>query len=91
MRTLRTWLLRAAGLFHKERRDRELADEIESNLRMHIDDNVRAGMTPAEAQRQALLKFGSVESAKESYREQRGVPLLETMWHGPLVCALVRC
>jgi len=80
MRTLRTWFSRAAGLFHKERRDRELSDEIESNLRLHIDDNVRAGMTPAEAQRQASLKFGSVESAKESYREQRGIPLLETMW-----------
>ncbi|MGD0620157.1 MAG: permease prefix domain 1-containing protein, partial [Bryobacteraceae bacterium] len=51
MRTLRTWFSRAAGLFHKERRDRELSDEIESNLRLHIDDNVRAGMTPAEAQR----------------------------------------
>jgi len=80
MRTLRAWFLRAAGLFHKERRDRELADEIESNLRMHIDDNVRAGMTPAEAQRQAMLKFGSVESAKESYRDQRGIPLLESLW-----------
>ena len=80
MRTLRAWLLRAAGLFHKEQRDRELADEIESNLRMHIDDNVRAGMTPAEAQRQALLKFGGVESTKESYREQRGIPMLETLW-----------
>src|ERR1700733_1455398 len=80
MRTLRAWLLRAAGLFQKEQRDRELADEIESNLRMHIDDNVRAGMTPAEAQRQALLKFGGVESTKESYREQRGIPMLETLW-----------
>ncbi|MFZ0085791.1 MAG: ABC transporter permease [Candidatus Acidiferrales bacterium] len=80
MRILRAWFSRAAGLFHKERRDRELADEIESNLRMHIDDNVRAGMRPAEARRQALLKFGSVESAKESYREQRGIPLLETLW-----------
>ena len=80
MRTLRAWFSRAAGLFQKERRDRELADEIESNLRMHIDDNVRAGMTPAEARRQALLKFGSVESAKESYRDQRGIPLLETLW-----------
>ncbi len=80
MRTLRAWFLRAAGLFHNERRDRELADEIESSLRMHIDDNLRAGMTPAEAQRQAMLKFGSVESAKESYRDQRGIPLLETLW-----------
>lgn len=80
MRMLRAWLSRIAGLFHKERRDRELADEIESNLQMHIEDNVRDGMTPEEARRQALLKFGGVESAKESCRDRRGIPVLEAMW-----------
>ncbi|MGH9734815.1 MAG: ADOP family duplicated permease [Candidatus Acidiferrales bacterium] len=80
LRTLRTWLLRFAGLFAKQRRDRELDAEIESNLQSHIDDNLRAGMTPAEARRQALLKFGGVESAKESYRDRRGIPFLESSW-----------
>jgi hypothetical protein len=51
MRTLRAWLLRVAGLFHKERRDHELTDEIESNLQLQIEDHVRAGMTPGEARR----------------------------------------
>ncbi|MGH9734816.1 MAG: ADOP family duplicated permease [Candidatus Acidiferrales bacterium] len=80
IRLFRAWLLRLAGLFRKHRRDRELDAEIESNLALHIDDNLRAGMTPAEARRQALLKFGSVESAKESYRDRRGIPFLETTW-----------
>ncbi len=80
MKALRVWMLRIAGLFGKERRDRELADEIESNIQLHIEDNLRAGMTPKEARRQALLKFGGIESAKESYRERRGIPLLETLW-----------
>ena len=80
MRTVRAWVLRVAGLFGKERRDRELADEIESNLELHIEENVRAGMTPAEARRHARLKFGGVESAKERYRERRGIPILETLW-----------
>ena len=58
---LRGLLLRCGGLFHKEGRDRELADEIESHLEMHIEDNLRAGMAPQEARRQALLKLGGIE------------------------------
>ncbi len=77
LRQIRAWFLRCAGLFRKERRDRELAEEIEVNLQLHIEDNLRRGMTPAEARRQALLKFGGVESAKESYRDRRGIPFLE--------------
>jgi len=46
MRRLRVWFLRLAGLFNKERRDRELAEEIESHLAMHMEDNLRRGMTP---------------------------------------------
>ena len=42
MRRLRAWCLRFAGLFHKERRDRELAEELESHLQMHIEDNLRS-------------------------------------------------
>ena len=79
MRRLRAWLLRLAGVFDKANKDRELAEEIESHLQLHIDDGIRAGMTPQEARRQALLKFGPVESVKESYRDRRGVPALETL------------
>jgi predicted permease len=80
MRPLRAWLLRLGGLFHRRRRDSELADELESHLAMHVEDNVRAGMSPEEARRAALLKLGGVEQTKESYRERRGLPLLETLW-----------
>jgi hypothetical protein len=79
MRRLRAWCLRFAALFHKERRDRELTEELESHLQMHIEDNLRAGMNPAEARRQALIKLGGIEEAKEQYREQRGIPALETL------------
>jgi putative ABC transport system permease protein len=77
MRPLRAWLLRLGGLFQKRRRDRELADELESHLAMHIEDNVRAGMTAEEARRAALLKLGGVEQTKEAYRDQRGFPFVE--------------
>src|SRR5580704_10445958 len=77
MRWLRAWRFRFAGLFHKEQRDRELAAELESHVQMHIEDNLRSGMNPAEARRQAIIKLGGVEQAKEQYREQRGIPALE--------------
>src|SRR5207247_1012909 len=80
MRKLRELILRFGGLFNKQRRDRELDDEIESHLQMHIEDNLRAGMTPDEARRQAMIKLGGIDSTKEAYRDQRGLPALETLW-----------
>jgi len=79
MKTLRAWLLRVAGLFTGRRREREFAAEMESNLQMHIDDNVRAGMPPAEARRQALVRFGGADAARDAYRRQSGLPFLETL------------
>src|SRR6266516_1276466 len=80
MRRLRSWILRFGGLFNKQRKDRDLDDEIESHLQLHIEDNLRLGMTPEEARREALIKLGGVESTKEAYRQQRGLPMLETLW-----------
>ena len=75
-RQLRGLLVRAAGLFGRARRDRELAEELESHLRMHVEDNLRAGMEPREARRQALVKLGGVAQTAEEYRRQRGLPLI---------------
>jgi predicted permease len=83
MRRVRAWIVRMAGvfgnLFGRARRDRELAAELESHLQMHIEDNVRAGMTPQEARRRAIIKLGGVESTKESYRERRSIPVIEIL------------
>ncbi|MGC1414364.1 MAG: ABC transporter permease [Candidatus Acidiferrum sp.] len=78
MRQLRAWFTRLGGLFGKERRERELSVEMESHLKMHVEDNLRAGMTPEQARREALLKLGGVEQTKEEYRARRGLPFLET-------------
>jgi predicted permease len=78
MRRLRAWFLRFAGLFLRAPRERELADELESHLQLHIEDNLRRGMSPAQARREAIMKLGGVEQTKENYRERRGLPILET-------------
>src|SRR5580658_8185581 len=79
MRRFRGWIMRLGGLFNKGRKDRELQDELEGHILMHTEDNLRSGMTPEEARRQAMIKFGGVESTKEAIREQRGVPWLENL------------
>ncbi|HKG59361.1 MAG TPA: ABC transporter permease [Pyrinomonadaceae bacterium] len=75
---LRAWLLRFKGLFLKDARERDLADELESHLQMHIDDNIRAGMSPQEARRVAVMKLGGVDQTKEAYRDRAGIPFLES-------------
>lgn len=79
MRRLKAWLVRFRGLFGKTRRDREFQQELESNLEMHIADNMRSGMTAKEARRNALIRIGGVESTKQQYRERRGLPAIETL------------
>ena len=44
---------------------------------MHIDDNIRAGMTPEEARRQALGRLGGIEQTKERYRDRASLPWLD--------------
>jgi hypothetical protein len=78
MGRFRGWAWRAAGLFSGARSDRDLAEEIEAHLRMHAEDYERAGLTPEEARRQAILAFGGVTRTTEQYRERRGVPLIDT-------------
>ena len=79
MRHLRAWLLRFKGLFVKDARDREIADELESHLQMHIDDNIRAGMSPQEAKRVAVMKLGGVDQTKEACRDRATIPFLESV------------
>lgn len=77
MRRLRAWFSKLGELFSKRRREQELSAELDSHVQLHIDDNLRAGMSPAEARREAIMKLGGLEQTKEQYRERRGLPLLE--------------
>ncbi len=80
MRRLRAAIARLIGLVSRERRERAFDDELDSHLQLHIDDNLRAGMSAEEARRRALLKLGGVESTRQAYRERSSVPLLEHSW-----------
>ena len=79
MRQLRAWFLRLGGLFDSAHREKDLAAEMASHLQMHIEDNLREGMSAAEARRQAMIKLGGVEQTKENCRDRRGLPFLEVL------------
>lgn len=57
--------------------DGDLAAELESHIQLLTEEYVRRGMAPEEAHRRARIKFGNVESMKERYRDQRGLPVVE--------------
>ena len=79
MRRLRAALQRLLGLLGFGRRDEDLSSELESHLQMHVEDNVRAGMTPEQARRRALLDLGGVEPVKEAMRDRRSIPMIESL------------
>src|SRR5881396_11767 len=73
-----TLLHRIAALFRRRRLEKDLDDELRSHLEMAIELNARKGMSPADARREALRSFGGLEQTKEIYRDQRGLPMIET-------------
>jgi predicted permease len=76
LKTIRAWL---RALFRKRKLDAEMDDEIRSHVEMQMQENLEAGMAPDEARYAALRQFESVESTKESCREQRGFHGAETL------------
>src|SRR5580658_2766531 len=79
MRALRRFCKRLISPATKRRDEERLRAEIEEHLDLLTAEHIRAGLPPAEARRRAALKFGAVEAIKESYREQRGLPFVETL------------
>src|SRR6266581_3871003 len=79
--TFRSIVQRLTALFRRRRLEDDLDDELRSHLEMSAELNLRQGcMSPADARREALRSFGGVEQTKEIYREQRGLPMIETTW-----------
>jgi len=72
------FLNRLAALFRWRRLEDDLDAELRSHLEIAIERNLRRGMGPEQARREALLDLGGVEQTKEIYREHRGLPMIET-------------
>jgi len=76
----RTFFFRLRGMFGKPRVEQELETELQAHLALLTEENIRKGMNPAEAGYAARREFGGFERTKDTYRDQRGLPFLETFF-----------
>src|SRR5215813_9263829 len=67
------------ALLQKDKVERDMDKELRFHLEMEIEGNVKRGMSPAEARRQALMSFGGIEKFKEECREVRGAPFIDSL------------
>jgi hypothetical protein len=71
MRALKRLLARVGNFAMRRSGEQRLREEIEEHLALQIEENIRAGLSPVEARRQAMLKLGSVEVIRESYHMKK--------------------
>ena len=79
IRSLRRAWSRLRGSLFRPTDDGDLAEEFESHIQLLAEEYIRRGMPATEARRRARLQFGSIESTKESYRDQRGLPAIDLL------------
>src|SRR5579862_1680916 len=79
MDSFRRALNRLRSFFRKEPLDQDLNAEMASHLEFAIEENLKKGMSHEEARRQALVRFGGVDQARQQHRETRGLPTLDIL------------
>ncbi len=79
MKVLRRLLIRLSNLVTRQSAGQRLQEEIAEHLAFQTEENVRAGMPPAEARRQAALKLGSAEAIREHHHAEQSLPLIENL------------
>jgi macrolide transport system ATP-binding/permease protein len=65
------------SLFHREKAELELSDELQFHLQKQVEEYVAQGMDAQEARYAALRSLGGVEQVKEECREARPMNLIE--------------
>ena len=77
MKSLRRFFTRIFNSAARRTQDERLHEEVEHHIALQTEENLRAGLSPVEARRQAMLKFGGVEAMKQDYRAERGLLFVE--------------
>jgi putative ABC transport system permease protein len=78
MDLLRTFISRSTALLSKRKLDRELDEELLAHIELATEENLRRGMSDAEARTAALRAFGGLTQTRENYRMERRLPFVET-------------
>src|SRR3954470_10263501 len=79
MDSLRTFFHRLVGSFRKNRAGSEVQQELQSHFELLMEENIRKGMDPANARREARLAHGGETQITEAYRHQAGLPFVEVL------------
>ncbi|HYL85727.1 MAG TPA: ABC transporter permease [Candidatus Angelobacter sp.] len=79
MNSLRRFLTRLFNTAASRAQDERLREEIAEHIALQTEENLRAGLSPVEARRQAMLKFGGVEAVKQDYRTELGLLFIENL------------
>jgi putative ABC transport system permease protein len=77
MKFLRRFFIRLSNFATGRRADQRLQEEMAEHLALQTEENLRAGMSPAEARRQAALKLGAAQAIREHHHAEQGLPLAE--------------
>jgi predicted permease len=79
MKALRRFCTRLFNAVARREEEERVREEVAEHIALQTEENLRAGLSPIEARRQAMLKFGGVEAMKQDYRAERGLPFLENL------------
>ncbi len=80
MNWLRVLTHRLGAVLAHGRMDRNLDDELRAHLELLVEQNMQGGMTGDAARRAARQELGGADQIKESVHDQRGLPLLESIF-----------
>ena len=75
MKFLRRFFIRLSNFATGRRADQRLREEMAEHLALQTEENLRAGMSPAEARRQAALKLGAAQAIREQHHAEQSLPL----------------
>jgi len=76
---LRMAWLRCSAALSRERLDREFDEELTTHLELLIDEGLSRGLAAADARRLALQRLGRPDVLRETYREQRGIDMVDKL------------
>jgi predicted permease len=76
---LRRFFTRLSNFAAGRRADQRLQEEIAEHLAFQTDENLRRGMSPAEARRQAVLKLGAAAAIREDHHAEQSLPFIENL------------
>ena len=79
MRFLRRLFIRLSNFATGKRADQRVSEEMAEHLALQTEENLSAGMGPAEARRQAMLKLGATEAIREHHHAEQSLPFIENL------------